>query len=174
MVAAVDIGADVFCIKAHFIIYCFKPQLCSRKYNSCFLATSQIDKLIRKSYETLIFTCSCLDWLIAMRLVSRSGLWKRILLKCFITLVFNIPLLTWCKISSPSRENNNVVFPFLFHIFKPLATCGSSAFRIVSHPNDKKFLWPLPAHPPSRRPLALDRGRILIPIFIRPPPTLAA
>jgi hypothetical protein len=37
--------------------------------------------------------------------------------------------------------------------------------RIVSHPKDKKF--------PPGRPLALCRGRILIPGFIRSPPTLA-
>ena len=51
-------------------------------------------------------------------------------------------------------------------------TCGSRPSRIVSHPKDK-LPWPLPAHPPSGRSLALDRGRILIPAFIWSPPTLA-
>ena len=37
-------------------------------------------------------------------------------------MVFTCPLLFWCRISSPFRENNNVVvFQFHFHILMPLA-----------------------------------------------------
>ena len=45
--------------------------------------------------------------------------------------------------------------------------------RMVSYSKDMKFLWLLPAHLPPGRPLALGRGRILIPGFIRLPLTLA-
>ena len=49
-------------------------------------------------------------------------MWKRMLLKCFITMVFTCPLLSCCTISSPLRENNNVeVSLFPFHIFMLLA-----------------------------------------------------
>ena len=41
--------------------------------------------------------------------------WKRMALKCFITMLFTCPLLSSCKISSPFRENNNVVI-FAFAI----------------------------------------------------------
>ena len=35
-------------------------------------------------------------------------LWNRMQLKCSITKVFTYPLLSWCEISSPFRENDNV------------------------------------------------------------------
>ena len=53
------------------------------------------------------------DWLIDW-LLAGPDVWKRMLLRC--------PLLSWRKISSPFRENINViVFPFPFHVFMPLA-----------------------------------------------------
>ena len=67
-----------------------------------------------------------------------------------------------------------VVFPFPFHIFMPLANLwvirlqGQFPFlRIRNFPD----LYPLVR--PPRRPLSLDKGRILTPGFIRSPPTLA-
>ena len=50
------------------------------------------------------------DWLVWC-LLAGSNLWTRIPLKCSITVVFTCPLLSWCKISSHFRENNNVVIP---------------------------------------------------------------
>ena len=45
----------------------------------------------------------------------------------FITMVFTCLLLSWCKMSSPFKENNNVaVFPFP-SCWWP--TCGSSNFK---------------------------------------------
>ena len=59
------------------------------------------------------------------------------LLKCAITVVITSPRLSLCKISSPFRENNNVVvFPFPFHIDQFVVRLPS---RIVSFPKDKKF-----------------------------------
>ena len=59
-----------------------------------------------------------IDWFIGMLLVSRSGLVED---NVFHPMVFNCPLLSLCKTSSPFRENNNVVFQFPFHVFLPLA-----------------------------------------------------
>ena len=60
-------------------------------------------------------------WLVCF-LLAGPDLWKRMPLKCSINMVFTCPLLSLCKISSPFRENKNmVVFPFPFHIFMPLA-----------------------------------------------------
>ena len=61
------------------------------------------------------------DWLVCC-LLAGPDLWKRILLKFSITMVFTCPLLTWCKISGYFREANNVVvFQFPLYIFMPLA-----------------------------------------------------
>ena len=39
----------------------------------------------------------------------------------FLAMVFPCPHISWCKMSSPFRQNNNlVVFPFPFHIYIPL------------------------------------------------------
>ena len=93
------------------------------------------------------------DWL-ASSLLAGPDLWKRMSLKCSIAMVFICPLLSWCKISSSFRENSNVVvFKFPFHICMPLVN-----------------LWFIHL---QGRPLAFDRERILIPGFIRSPPTLA-
>ena len=55
-------------------------------------------------------------------LLAGLDLWKKMLLQCSITMVFTYPLLSWCKISSLFKENNNMlVFPFTFYIFMPLA-----------------------------------------------------
>ena len=62
------------------------------------------------------------DRLIGMLLVSRSGVVEGDDAEVFILMVFTCSLLSWCNISSPIRENNNVVvFPFPSHIFIPLA-----------------------------------------------------
>ena len=76
--------------------------------------------------------------------------------------------LSWCSISSPFRENNNVVlFPFLFHNFMLLASLWFirlqrqfSILRTRICPD----LYPLIC--PPRRPFALGTGKILIPGFI--------
>ena len=48
--------------------------------------------------------------------------WKKMLLKCSITMVSTCPLLSWHKMSGSFRENNNViVFPFPFLIIMTLA-----------------------------------------------------
>ena len=44
---------------------------------------------------------------------------------------------------------------------------------LVLHPKDSKLPWPLPAHPPSDKAVAIVRRRILILGFIRSRPTLA-
>ena len=102
-------------------------------------------------------------------------MWKRMPLKCYIRmcLLFLFFFDEKNKVLS-GKKNNVVVFPFPFHIFMPLANLSFillqgefSIVRIRSFPD----LYPL-IYPP-RRSLALDRGRILIPGFIRSPPTLA-
>ena len=103
-------------------------------------------------------------------LLADPDLWKRLPLKCSITMIFICPLLPWCQISSPFRENNNVVvFPFFFHIIIPLANLWFICLPILgtSFPD----IYPLTLAP--GRPLALGRGRILNPRFIRSHPTLA-
>ena len=104
-----------------------------------------------------------------MLLVSRTtDFWKTMLLKCSITTVFSCLLLSWRKISSPFRENSNVVvFLFSFHIFMPLTNlwfiiCFQGQ---ISHPQENKLPWDLP--------ITLGGRRFLIPKFIRSPSTLA-
>ena len=81
-------------------------------------------------------------WLVCC-LLAGLDLWKRMLLKCSITMIFTCSLLSLCTISSLFREYNNVVvLPFPFHIFMPLAN-----LRFILHPKGKKLLLPLPAHP---------------------------
>ena len=48
-------------------------------------------------------------------------MWKRMLLKCSITMIFICLLVFLCKIPNAFRKNDNmVVFPVPFHIFIPL------------------------------------------------------
>ena len=63
-----------------------------------------------------------IDWKVHC-LLAGPDLWKRMLLNCSITMVFICPLLSWYKISSPFRENDNIIvlLPFPFHIFAPMA-----------------------------------------------------
>ena len=92
-------------------------------------------------------------WLVCC-LLAGPDLWKTVSLKYSITNVFTCPLLSWCKITSPFWENNNVVvFPFPFHISMSLVNLW--------------FICPL------RKALVLGRGRILIQGFILSPTTLA-
>jgi hypothetical protein len=67
-----------------------------------------------------------------------------------------------------------VVFPFAFHIFKLLANlwliCLQGKFPILKTSTCPEFY---PLIRPLRRPLSLNRGRILIPGFIQSPPKLA-
>ena len=101
-----------------------------------------------------------------MLLVSRSELMWYNIVWSFPSLCFPIAF-SWCKISSPFMENNNVVIsPYLFHIFMPLANLWFIYLK------DRMLPWPLPVRPPSEKPLALARGRIFISGCIRSPPTL--
>ena len=62
-----------------------------------------------------------IDWYVCC-LLADPELWKGMLLKCSITMVFTCPLFSWCQISSLIRKNNNVLFlQFPFHISMPLA-----------------------------------------------------
>ena len=110
-----------------------------------------------------------------MPLVSRSGLVKENAIKVSITMVFTCPLLFWCKVSSPLKENFNVViiFPFPFHIFMPFANLWIirlQEYFPILRTRSCTDLYPLIR--PLGRPLALGKGRI-IPRFNRSPPTLA-
>ena len=63
---------------------------------------------------------STVGWFVCC-LLAGLDLWKRMPLKCSITMIFTCLLLSSCTISSLFGENNNVVvFPFPFHIFMPL------------------------------------------------------
>ena len=85
-----------------------------------FLQRNQTNTIITSRKVKVNFR-DLIDWLVGC-LLAGLDLWKRMLLKCSITMVFTCPLLSWCKVSSPLRENNNVVeFPFPFHISMPLA-----------------------------------------------------
>jgi hypothetical protein len=115
-----------------------------------------------------------IDWLVCC-LLAGTDLWKRMPLKCSITMVFTCPLISWCKISSSFLENNNVVvFPIPFHIFMPLTNLWlirlQGQFPIL-RTRSCPDLYPLIR--PPKRSLALGTGRILISGFIRFPPTLA-
>jgi hypothetical protein len=116
-----------------------------------------------KTFKNALFDLDWLiDWLVCC-LLAGPDLWNRMPLKCSITMVFTCPLLSWCKMSSHFRENNNVVvFPIPFHIFMPLANLWLirlqrqfSILRTRSCPD------PYPLIRPPKRPLALVRGRIL-------------
>ena len=73
--------------------------------------------------ESLMMMIGVLD-------VRKSGHVKEDATEVFITMVLTCPLLFLCKISSPFRENNNVViFPFLYIYPSPSSAGGSSAFR---------------------------------------------
>ena len=90
-------------------------------------------------------------------------------------MVFTCPLLSRFKISSPLRENNNVVlFSFPFHILMPLA--NQCFFRLQGKfPILRTRSCPVfyPFIRPPRRPLSLSKGKILISGFILSPPILA-
>ena len=111
-----------------------------------------------------------IDWLVCCLLVALD-LWKRMSLKCSITMIFTCPLLSWCKIPSAFRENNDVlVFSIPFHIFMLLVNLWLirlqgqlPILRTRSYP----ALYLL-THPP-KRPFELGRERILIPGFVRSP-----
>ena len=117
---------------------------------------------------------SITDWLKGLLLVSRSGLVEENTVEVFHH-VFTCPLLPWCKISSPFKQNNNVaVLPFPFHIVIPFVRMwfvriwGYFPILMTSSFPD---LYPLIR--PHIRSLALCRGRILIPGFVQSPHRLA-
>jgi hypothetical protein len=58
-------------------------------------------------------------------LLAALDLWRVVLLKRSVTMIFTCPLLSWCKTTSPFRENNNV----LVFLFPSWSTCGSFAFK---------------------------------------------
>ena len=104
-------------------------------------------------------------WVIGMLLVSRFGLVEEDAVDEFHYNGFTCPLLSWCKISSPIKENNNVIlFLFPFHIIMSLANLWfihlQGYFQILMTMHCPG-LWMLIR--PSRRPLVLGTGRILIP-----------
>ena len=108
------------------------------------------------------------DWLIAMLLV-RSALVEEDGAEVFHHYFVHLS----CSFLSEFQNNNVTVYPFPYHIFMPLANVWFICLRIFSKPKSK-FPWTLyPLIRPPRRLLALARGRILIPGFIRSPPTLA-
>ena len=111
-----------------------------------------------------------IEWL-ACCLSEGPDLWKRMPLKCSTIMVFTRPLLSWCKISSPSGEM--VVFPIPFHTFMLLVNLWfirlQGEFPILRARTCPE-LYPLIR--PPRKPLALEWRRILIPRFIRSPPML--
>ena len=124
-------------------------------------------------------------------MLGGPDLWKTMLVKCSITMVFTCPLLSFCKIKSSFRECNNVVvFPFSFHTFTPEDYLFSSHYsHLLYSIIFLAILWLirfqryLPIlrtrsysdlysliHPP-RMPLEIGR-RILIQGFIQSTPTL--
>ena len=99
---------------------------------------------------------------------------ERMLWKCPITMVFTYFLPSWCKFSTSFRGKNTVVVSrFTFHIFIPLGNYGSSPFKnsFLLRTKSCPDLY-LPIRSP-RRPSALGRGKLLIPLLIRSPPMLA-
>ena len=87
-----------------------------------------------------------IGWLVCC-LLAGPNFWKRILLKYSIIMVFTCPLLSWSKISSHFRENNNViVFPFPFHISMSLAK-----LRFISLQGSFPILKPISAHLTSEK-----------------------
>ena len=101
--------------------------------------------------------CDHVDCLLAV-----PDLLKRMLLKCSITMVFTCPLLSSCNILN------------LFHIFISLPNLWfirlQGYFPILW---TRSFTDIYPLIRPPRRLLALDRGIIRIPGFIRSPISLA-
>ena len=99
-------------------------------------------------------------------------MWNMMPLNCSLAMVFTCPLLSLCKIPSTFRENVMWYYcRFLAHHHAVGELAVHPPSRIVFHPKDKKLPCTLPA---LRRTLALGRGRILIPGFIRSLPTSAA
>ena len=87
-----------------------------------------------------------------MLLVSRSGLVEEDTVETFHYYGFHLSSSSSSSSSSsPFMENNNVVFPFPFHIFIVGQLVVHPPSRIVSHPKDKNVPCPLPAHPPSEK-----------------------
>ena len=90
---------------------------------SWFLVNGQLPRV---SCQACLFAND--ERVIGMLLVSWSGHVEEDAVEVFRYYVFTCPLLSRCKISSPFRENNNVVvFLFPFHIF--MRTCDSPAFK---------------------------------------------
>ena len=81
-----------------------------------------------------------------MLLVSSPDLWKRMLLKCSISIVLSCPLLSLCTISYPILENDNVVlFSFIPHLHAVGQLVVHRPSRIVTNPKEKSCpdLYPL-------------------------------
>ena len=116
-----------------------------------------------------------IDWLIGMLLVSRSGLVEEDAVEVFHYYGFHLSSSFLMQNFKPFQVNNNVVvFPIHLHIFMPLANlCLIRLQGQFPIPRTRSCpgLYPL-IHPPKRL-LALGRGRILIPGFIRSSPMLA-
>ena len=110
-----------------------------------------------------------IDWFIGMLYVRRSGLVEENAVEVFLHyIVFTCPVLSWCKISGPFRENINViVLPVSFHIFMLLVNFWFIRLTARSCPDLYPFICP-----PGRL-LALGREGILVLGFIRSTPMLA-
>ena len=100
----------------------FGPILDSRFWRNRFIGECVSLALSHYTYiPANIEICrSLIDWLVCC-LKAGPDLWKRMPLKCSITMVCTCSHLSWYKILSPFREKNVVVSPSLFHIFMPLA-----------------------------------------------------
>ena len=74
--------------------------------------------------------CNYRKWVTFTPLVVGPDLWKIMLLKCSIIMVFSWPLLSLCKIASPFRQNSNLVISrFLCISSCRSPTYGSSTFK---------------------------------------------
>ena len=99
-------------------------------------------------------------------ILTDQDLWKKMLLKCSITMGFTCPLLSSCQISSYFRENNNVaVFQFPFHILMTLACLW---FILLQFPILRtiscNYLYTL-IRPPSKS-LVLVEGIHAVPSYV--------
>ena len=107
-------------------------------------------------------------------LVSRSGLVEKNAVKVFHHYGVHLSSFLLDVKLRHFRENNNVVgFTFSFHTFMPLAYLRwihLQGYFPTWRTRGCRELYPFIR--PSRRPLALDRGIILIPVYIRSSPTL--
>ena len=138
-----DLGLPWITIFQNRFVKKFKLIKYGHERRKCFLKNNFLLKYKISLYSWKHITYKCILWLIITLLhinwllscvLASPDLWKRLPLKCSITIVFTCPRLSWCKISSPFRENNNVVI-LQFHSASSCRwkTCGSSVFKDSFH-----------------------------------------